>query len=88
MFIDYAHRLVRCWDALSFCQMVRHYQPLGSPLSKRASLNGTHSHFLLVDDGTMGKSGCQVDLRKRLERYIHFQKIHPSKCLCVLGQLV
>ncbi|XP_056601424.1 transient receptor potential cation channel subfamily M member 6 [Triplophysa dalaica] len=57
--------------------MVRHYQPLGSPLSKRASLNGTHSHFLLVDDGTMGKSGCQVDLRKRLERYIHFQKIHP-----------
>ncbi|KAI7813574.1 transient receptor potential melastatin 6, partial [Triplophysa rosa] len=57
--------------------MLRHYQALGSPLSKRASLNGTHSHFLLVDDGTMGKSGCQVDLRKRLERYIHFQKIHP-----------
>lgn len=62
------------------CQVLRHYQALGNPLSKRASLNGMHSHFLLVDDGTMGKSGCQIDLRKRLERHIHFQKIHPSKC--------
>ncbi|XP_067295133.1 transient receptor potential cation channel subfamily M member 6 isoform X3 [Pseudorasbora parva] len=56
---------------------LRHYQALGNPLSKRASLNGMHSHFLLVDDGTMGKSGCQIDLRQRLERHIHFQKIHP-----------
>lgn len=61
------------------CQVLRHYQALGNPLSKRASLNGMHSHFLLVDDGTMGKSGCQNDLRKRLERHVHFQKIHPSK---------
>uniref|UniRef100_A0A8C2PVS2 non-specific serine/threonine protein kinase n=1 Tax=Cyprinus carpio TaxID=7962 RepID=A0A8C2PVS2_CYPCA len=59
------------------CDVFRHYQALGNPLSKRASLNGMHSHFLLVDDGTMGKSGCQIDLRKRLERHIHFQKIHP-----------
>uniref|UniRef100_A0A673JTY3 non-specific serine/threonine protein kinase n=1 Tax=Sinocyclocheilus rhinocerous TaxID=307959 RepID=A0A673JTY3_9TELE len=57
--------------------VLRHYQALGNPLSKRASLNGMHSHFLLVDDGTMGKSGCQIDLRKRLERHIHFLKIHP-----------
>uniref|UniRef100_A0A8C1MKE3 non-specific serine/threonine protein kinase n=1 Tax=Cyprinus carpio TaxID=7962 RepID=A0A8C1MKE3_CYPCA len=59
------------------CDVFRHYQALGNPLSKRASLNGMHSHFLLVDDGTMGKSGCQIDLRKRLERHIHFQKINP-----------
>uniref|UniRef100_A0A8C2BIA5 non-specific serine/threonine protein kinase n=1 Tax=Cyprinus carpio TaxID=7962 RepID=A0A8C2BIA5_CYPCA len=57
--------------------VLRHYQALGNPLSKRASLNSMHSHFLLADDGTMGKSGCQIDLRKRLERHIHFQKIHP-----------
>ncbi|XP_050965495.1 transient receptor potential cation channel subfamily M member 6 isoform X1 [Labeo rohita] len=55
----------------------RHYQALGNPLSKRASLNGMHSHFLLVDDGTVGKSGCQIGLRKWLERHIHLQKIHP-----------
>uniref|UniRef100_A0A8C4GHE9 non-specific serine/threonine protein kinase n=1 Tax=Dicentrarchus labrax TaxID=13489 RepID=A0A8C4GHE9_DICLA len=55
----------------------RHYQPLGNPLSKRACLNGFHSHFLLVDDGTLGKHGCQQGLRKKLEKHIRLQKIHP-----------
>uniref|UniRef100_A0A674PI35 non-specific serine/threonine protein kinase n=1 Tax=Takifugu rubripes TaxID=31033 RepID=A0A674PI35_TAKRU len=47
------------------------YQPLANPLSKRACLNGFHSHFLLVDDGTVGKHGCQQGLRKSLEKHIH-----------------
>ncbi|XP_040051546.1 transient receptor potential cation channel subfamily M member 6 isoform X3 [Gasterosteus aculeatus] len=55
----------------------RPYQPLGNPLSKRARLNGFHSHFLLVDDGTLGKHGCQQGLRRKLEKHIHLQKIHP-----------
>ncbi|KAG7490468.1 transient receptor potential cation channel subfamily M member 7-like isoform X1 [Solea senegalensis] len=55
----------------------RHYQPLGNPLSKRACLNGFHSHFLLVDDGTLGKHGCQQGLRRKLEKHIQLQKIHP-----------
>lgn len=55
----------------------RPYQPLGNPLSKRACLNGFHSHFLLVDDGTLGKHGCQQGLRRRLENHIQLQKIHP-----------
>ncbi|KAM9360691.1 LOW QUALITY PROTEIN: transient receptor potential cation channel subfamily M member 6 [Symphorus nematophorus] len=55
----------------------RPYQPLGNPLSKRACLNGFHSHFLLVDDGTLGKHGCQQGLRKKLEKQIQLQKIHP-----------
>nr|XP_046242836.1 transient receptor potential cation channel subfamily M member 6 isoform X2 [Scatophagus argus] len=55
----------------------RPYQPLGNPLSKRACLNGFHSHFLLVDDGTLGKHGCQQGLRKKLEKHIQLQKIHP-----------
>uniref|UniRef100_A0A674MJT2 non-specific serine/threonine protein kinase n=1 Tax=Takifugu rubripes TaxID=31033 RepID=A0A674MJT2_TAKRU len=53
------------------------YQPLANPLSKRACLNGFHSHFLLVDDGTVGKHGCQQGLRKSLEKHIQQQKIHP-----------
>ncbi|XP_072520760.1 transient receptor potential cation channel subfamily M member 6 [Salminus brasiliensis] len=57
--------------------VLRHYQTLGNPLSKRSSLNGLHSHFLLVDDGTLGKSGGQLDLRRKLERHIHRQRIHP-----------
>ncbi|XP_031704839.1 transient receptor potential cation channel subfamily M member 6 isoform X3 [Anarrhichthys ocellatus] len=56
----------------------RPYQPLGNPLSKRACLNGFHSHFLLVDDGTLGKHGCQQGLRRKLEKHIRLQKIHPQ----------
>ncbi|XP_062874411.1 transient receptor potential cation channel subfamily M member 6 [Trichomycterus rosablanca] len=63
--------------------VLRHYQTLGSPLSKRSSLNGLHSHFILVDDGTLGKSGGQQELRRTLERHIHRQRIHPR-----LGQRV
>uniref|UniRef100_A0A4W6FW46 non-specific serine/threonine protein kinase n=1 Tax=Lates calcarifer TaxID=8187 RepID=A0A4W6FW46_LATCA len=55
----------------------RPYQPLGNPLSKRVCLNGFHSHFLLVDDGTLGKHGCQQGFRKKLEKHIQLQKIHP-----------
>ncbi|XP_037633258.1 transient receptor potential cation channel subfamily M member 6 isoform X1 [Sebastes umbrosus] len=55
----------------------RPYQPLGNPLSKQARLNGFHSHFLLVDDGTLGKHGCQQGLRGKLEKHIRLQKIHP-----------
>ncbi|XP_028268996.1 transient receptor potential cation channel subfamily M member 6 isoform X1 [Parambassis ranga] len=55
----------------------RPYQSLGNPLSKRACLNGFHSHFLLVDDGTLGKQGCQQGLRTKLEKHIQLQKIHP-----------
>ncbi|XP_024909002.1 transient receptor potential cation channel subfamily M member 6 isoform X5 [Cynoglossus semilaevis] len=55
----------------------RPYQPVGNPLSKRASLNRFHSHFLLVDDGTLGKYGCQQGLRRNLEKQIQLQRIHP-----------
>ncbi|XP_061762773.1 transient receptor potential cation channel subfamily M member 6 isoform X2 [Nerophis ophidion] len=55
----------------------RPYQPLGNPLSKRACLNSFHSHFLLVDDGTLGKYGCQQGLRRKLEKHIQLLKIHP-----------
>ncbi|XP_053336833.1 transient receptor potential cation channel subfamily M member 6 isoform X1 [Clarias gariepinus] len=63
--------------------VLRHYQTLGNPLSKRSSLNGMHSHFLLVDDGTLGKAGGQQELRRKLERHIQRQRIHPR-----LGQRV
>ena len=66
------------------CQVLKPYQTVGNPLSKRECLNGFHSHFLLVDDGTLGKSGGQLDLRKRLERHIRSQKIHPSECVCYM----
>lgn len=60
-------------------QVFRPYQPLGNPLSKRADLNSFHSHFLLVDDGTLGKYGCQEGVRKKLEKHIQLLKIHPRE---------
>ncbi|XP_028312748.1 transient receptor potential cation channel subfamily M member 6-like isoform X3 [Gouania willdenowi] len=55
----------------------RPYYPVGNPFSKRSCLSGFHSHFLLVDDGTQGKHGCQHGLRQKLEKQIQLQKIHP-----------
>uniref|UniRef100_A0A4W5K8E7 non-specific serine/threonine protein kinase n=1 Tax=Hucho hucho TaxID=62062 RepID=A0A4W5K8E7_9TELE len=62
--------------------VLRPYQPLRNPLSKTVCLNSLHSHFLLVDDGTLGKHGCQLGLRRKLERHIQMQKIHPSEYVC------
>ncbi|NXY43895.1 TRPM6 protein, partial [Ceuthmochares aereus] len=52
------------------------YQTLGNPLSKLSTLNSMHSHFLMADDGTVGKYGSEMVLRRNLEKYISLQKIH------------
>ncbi|KAB1278183.1 Transient receptor potential cation channel subfamily M member 7, partial [Camelus dromedarius] len=55
------------------------YQTLLNPLSKLNVLNNLHSHFILVDDGTVGKYGAEVRLRRELEKTINQQRIHASK---------
>ncbi|XP_006145577.1 transient receptor potential cation channel subfamily M member 6, partial [Tupaia chinensis] len=52
------------------------YQTLGNPLSKLTMLNCMHSHFILSDDGTVGKYGNEMKLRRNLEKYLSLQKIH------------
>uniref|UniRef100_A0A803TFL3 non-specific serine/threonine protein kinase n=1 Tax=Anolis carolinensis TaxID=28377 RepID=A0A803TFL3_ANOCA len=52
------------------------YQTLGNPLSKLSTLNSMHSHFILADDGTVGKYGSEMKLRRNLEKYLSLQKIH------------
>ncbi|XP_019466054.1 transient receptor potential cation channel subfamily M member 6-like isoform X2 [Meleagris gallopavo] len=52
------------------------YQTLGNPLSKLSTLNNMHSHFLMADDGTVGKYGNEMMLRRNLEKYLSHQKIH------------
>ncbi|NXC20276.1 TRPM6 protein, partial [Corythaeola cristata] len=54
------------------------YQTLGNPLSKLSTLNSMHSHFLMADDGTVGKYGNEMMLRRNLEKYISLQKIHTT----------
>ncbi|VDM33135.1 unnamed protein product [Toxocara canis] len=41
-----------------------------SPKGRFAVLNNRHSYFLLVDNGTIGRYGADIILRKRLETYI------------------
>ncbi|NWI87985.1 TRPM6 protein, partial [Pitta sordida] len=52
------------------------YQTLGNPLSKLSVLNSMNSHFLMADDGTVGKYGNEMMLRRSLENHISLQKIH------------
>ncbi|XP_041442727.1 transient receptor potential cation channel subfamily M member 7 isoform X3 [Xenopus laevis] len=54
------------------------YQTLLSPLSKLHVLNNLHSHFLLVDDGTVGRSGGEMNLRRELESKTSLQQFHAT----------
>lgn len=66
------------WPVL---QIIAPYQTLLNPLSKLNTLNSLHSHFLLVDDGTVGKYGAEVNLRRQLEKHINLQRIHAREYL-------
>lgn len=48
--------------------------------SKLAVLNNRHAYFLLVDNGTQGKYGAELILRRKLEKFISGLKLHPCKC--------
>lgn len=75
----------RWWPNDTACsvsvQVVAPYQTLLNPLSKLNVLNSLHSHLILVDDGTVGKYGAEVNLRRELEKHINLQRIHASKRL-------
>ncbi|XP_067829369.1 transient receptor potential cation channel subfamily M member 1a [Heptranchias perlo] len=72
--------------------VTRPYQTMSNPLSKLTVLSNTHSHFILADNGTLGKYGAEVRLRRQLEKHISLQKINtrlgqrvPVVCLIVEG---
>ncbi|XP_046433242.1 transient receptor potential cation channel trpm isoform X2 [Neodiprion fabricii] len=53
------------------------YHAIASPRSKYAVLNSRHAYFLLVDNGTGGRYGAEIMLRRKLEKYISNQKLQP-----------
>uniref|UniRef100_A0A4W3IUV5 Transient receptor potential cation channel, subfamily M, member 1b n=1 Tax=Callorhinchus milii TaxID=7868 RepID=A0A4W3IUV5_CALMI len=72
--------------------VTRPYQTMLNPLSKLSVLSSTHTHFILADNGTVGKYGAEVKLRRQLEKYVALQKINtrlgqgvPVVCLIVEG---
>lgn len=60
-------------------QVTRPYQAMSNPMSKLSVLNNSHSHFILADNGTHGKYGAEVRLRRQLEKHISLQKINTRK---------
>ncbi|XP_045135397.1 transient receptor potential cation channel trpm-like isoform X2 [Portunus trituberculatus] len=68
------------------------YHPINSPKSKFVALNKHHTFFLLVDNGTVGKYGPELILRRKLENYISKQRIKtrgglatPVVCVVIEG---
>uniref|UniRef100_A0A0P4WG93 TRPM SLOG domain-containing protein n=1 Tax=Scylla olivacea TaxID=85551 RepID=A0A0P4WG93_SCYOL len=68
------------------------YHPINSPKSKFVALNKHHTFFLLVDNGTVGKYGPELILRRKLENYISKQRIEtrgglatPVVCVVIEG---
>lgn len=66
-------------SAFSLCKVVRPYQTMSNPMSKLTVLNSLHSHFILADNGTTGKYGAEVKLRRQLEKHISLQKINTRE---------
>lgn len=57
----------------------RIYNPLEKSASKFVLLNPRHANFLLVDNGSVGKSGGESVFRRRLERCITSYPTSPSE---------
>lgn len=53
------------------------YHSISSPRSKFAALNNRHAYFLLVDNGTQGRYGAEICLRRKLEKFISIQRLNP-----------
>ncbi|XP_065569239.1 transient receptor potential cation channel trpm-like isoform X2 [Artemia franciscana] len=57
------------------------YMSIDKPRSHLAALNNRHSYFLLVDDGSVGRYGAEIELRRKLGRIISGQRL-PSRTPC------
>ena len=60
-------------------QGVAPYHMTPNSKSKGACIDNNHSHFILVDNGTVGKYGGEIDWRANLQNCIAAQKIPRSK---------
>lgn len=56
-----------------------YYPMTSSMVSQGACLDNNHSHFILVDDGTVEKYGGEITFRACLEHCISNKKISRSK---------
>ncbi|XP_072167495.1 transient receptor potential cation channel subfamily M member 3-like [Diadema setosum] len=75
-------------------QRIKHYRLTSSDRGSGASLDPNHTHFILVDDGSVGHYGVEISLRSKLEKLISSKKIDatsdrgvPAVCVALEGGL-
>ncbi|EFN73002.1 Transient receptor potential cation channel CG34123 [Camponotus floridanus] len=68
--LDKSHELISRGGEVS-------YDCVSSPWTKYTVLNNRHAYFLLVDNGTGGRYGAEIVLRRKLEKYISNLKLQP-----------
>ncbi|KAK6051867.1 hypothetical protein COOONC_10628 [Cooperia oncophora] len=61
-----------------------HYATNQFNKSRLAELNDRHSYFLFADNGTVGRYGSEIILRKRLETYLAQHKSSSVPVVCVV----
>ncbi|XP_071965204.1 transient receptor potential cation channel subfamily M member 3-like [Antedon mediterranea] len=72
---------------------VKYYRVTSSSTSSGASLDPNHSHFILVDNGTVKQYGVEISLRSKLEKLISKQTLDqgvgerciPAVCIVLEG---
>ncbi|XP_041858356.1 transient receptor potential cation channel subfamily M member 2 isoform X1 [Melanotaenia boesemani] len=47
---------------------------------RQSCLDNNHTHFLLVDDGTHGHYGVEIELRSHLEKFISGKRLGNKEC--------
>uniref|UniRef100_A0A0R3PX17 LSDAT_euk domain-containing protein n=1 Tax=Angiostrongylus costaricensis TaxID=334426 RepID=A0A0R3PX17_ANGCS len=61
-----------------------HYAPNQFSKSRLAELNDRHSYFIFADNGTVGRYGPEIILRKRIETYLAQQNSCSTPVVCVV----
>ena len=67
----------RSWNFFFFQDVVS-YQMTSSKMSQGACLDNNHTHFILVDDGTINKFGGEISFRASLENCISRKQMEKS----------
>ncbi|XP_033115311.1 transient receptor potential cation channel subfamily M member 3-like [Anneissia japonica] len=77
--------------ASEYQEGVKYYRVTSSSMSAGASLDPNHSHFILVDNGTVKQYGVEITLRSKLEKLISKQTLDegerciPAVCIVLEG---
>eukprot|EP00057_Strongylocentrotus_purpuratus_P026830 XP_011681304.1 PREDICTED: transient receptor potential cation channel subfamily M member 3 [Strongylocentrotus purpuratus] len=67
---------------------VRPYHSVACPVSKGFKLNSHHTHFLLVDNGTVDQYGCEMLVRRKFEKYLSMQNVSARRQVPVVTVVV